>query len=116
MAGGGTEGEVIPSGAFGRGGHRRVAGFLSFRGCLGLAFARFAQTRAKRLSLNGGIQYGPERAFVRVEGPEALVGAFEMACIIGPECCSIVDWHWFPAGSSIPYSDSISAFGDYLKF
>jgi hypothetical protein len=110
------EGETIPSGDFGRGGHHRVTGFLSFRGRLGPTFARFAQTRARRLSLNGAIQSGPEHAIVRIEGPEALVGAFEMACIIGPETCSIDHWRWFPAGSSIPDSDSFSAFDDYLEF
>ena len=111
-----TEGETIPSGDFGRGGHRHVAGFLSFRGCLGPAFARFAQTRARRLSLNGTIQYSPQRAIVRIEGPEALVGAFEMACIIGPESCSIDHRRWFSADSSMPYSDSFSALDDYMEF
>ena len=110
------EGEIIPSGTFGRGGHLRVAGFLSFYGCLGLAFAKFAQARARRLALDGSIRYGPKRAIIRIEGPEALVGAFEMACIIGPEACSIVDWRWFPQGSPIPSSHDLSAFDDTLKF
>ena len=116
MAKGGAAGETIPSGAFGRGGHRRVAGFLSFRGRLGPAFAHFARTRARRLSLIGEIQFGPERAIVRIEGPEALVGAFEMACIIGPEACSIDDWRWSPAGSSTACSDGFAAFDDCLEF
>lgn len=111
-----AEGEVVPSGDFGRGGHRRVAGCLSFRGRLGPAFARFAQTRARRLSLNGKIQYGSQHAIVRIEGPEALVGAFEVACIIGPETCSIDDWRWYPADSSISDIENSSAFDDNFEF
>ena len=116
MAKGRAEGDIIPSGTFGRGGHRRIAGVLSFRGCLGPAFARFAQIRARRLSLNGGIQFGPKHAIVRIEGPEALVGAFEMACIIGPEACSIDDWCWFPKGSPVPFADNAAAFNGSLAF
>ncbi|MEM9626305.1 MAG: hypothetical protein AAGA21_08735 [Pseudomonadota bacterium] len=116
MAKGGADGETIPSGTFGRGGHRRVLGSLSFEGRLGPAFAQFAQTRARRLSLTGSIRYDATHAVVSIEGPEALVGAFEMACIIGPETCSIDNWSWHATDPSTADSDNASDFDDHLDF
>lgn len=55
-----------------------------------LSFAAFAAHRAARLSLRHAVTAQDlGRAVVRVEGPEALVDAFEMACSLGPGDCLV---------------------------
>lgn len=84
--------ELQESGPYGRGGHRPAAVEMSFFGRLGPVFVAFAKARADRLSLKGWIEQGGNRIRAHVEGPEALVGAFEMACCIGPEQSTVNDW------------------------
>lgn len=81
------------SGPFGRGGKRSASVDMVFRGSLGSAFLAFAKARADRLSLKGWIEVaGNDRVLAHVEGPDSLVGAFEMACCIGPEQSMVDDW------------------------
>lgn len=80
------------SGPFGRGGASRVAVDLDFTGKLGPAFTAFAMARARRLGLTGWIEGGSTHARAHAEGSEALVGAFEMACCVGPDQSLIYAW------------------------
>jgi len=82
----------LQSGPFGRGGNRPVTCRLEFRGRLGAAFAEFALLRARRLDLTGTLEAGETVAVAIVSGPEALVGAFETACCIGPDGAQVEDW------------------------
>ncbi|MEM7045302.1 MAG: hypothetical protein AAF543_21030 [Pseudomonadota bacterium] len=116
MTNGRAEGETIPSGTFGRGGHRRIAGLMWFEGRLGSAFASFAEERARRLSLKGDIRWGAQHAMVRIEGPEALIGAFEMACIIGPESCQVDDWRCSFDGSQAADIEYSTTFEHHARF
>ncbi len=81
------------SGPFGRGGTRPVAVEINFHGNLGAAFVAFATERARRLSLDGTIRPGETDVLVMVSGPEALVGAFETACCIGPDDAEVFEWN-----------------------
>lgn len=87
-----NRGDIQEAGGFGRGGARLVAHRFDFFGTLGPAFMTFAQARAAQLDLTGWIEDGGNRVAVLVQGPEALVGAFEMACCIGPDRCFVQDW------------------------
>ena len=80
------------SGGFGRGGQRPVALRFAFTGRLGPAFLEFARIRADRLDLRGWIAGEDDHAEAQIEGPEALVGAFEVACCIGPDNVAVEDW------------------------
>jgi acylphosphatase len=81
------------SGPFGQGGNRVVAVEMAFFGSLGADFVRFAEIRARRLGLTGWIEEtSGNRVLVHVEGPEALIGAFEMACCLGPDTTMVEDW------------------------
>jgi hypothetical protein len=56
------------------------------------SFAAFAAHRAGRLSLAHAVTAQDEgRAVIRVEGPAALIDAFEMACSLGPADCLVLD-------------------------
>lgn len=77
---------------FGAGGDAVIAARFEFSGDLAPSFSAFAHARAKRLSLTGWIAVDGRVAVAEVEGPEALVGAFEMACCIGPEDCFVNAW------------------------
>lgn len=49
------------------------------------AYAAFVAERARWLDIAGWIEtVGPGRATMVAAGPEALVGALEMACTLGP--------------------------------
>ena len=80
------------SGPFGRGGEHPVAVMMAFYGMLGPAFVEFAIARANRLSLTGWIREEGNRVLTHIEGPEALIGAFEMACCLGPLEADVQDW------------------------
>jgi len=80
------------TGSFGRGGQRPVSLRLEFTGRLGPDFTVFALARAERLGLRGWIVGRRDRAIVHLEGPEALAGAFEVACCIGPDTVVVDDW------------------------
>lgn len=87
-----AQGDRQDAGGFGRGGARHVALRFEFFGTLGAPFVAFAVARAGRLDLTGWIAEEGNRVAVYVQGPEALVGAFEMACCIGPNRCLVQDW------------------------
>lgn len=56
------------------------------------SFADFAAHRARRLSVAHALVVGgPDRAVVRLTGPEALIDAFEMALSLGPRDCLVRD-------------------------
>lgn len=56
------------------------------------SFMAFAEHRAGRLSLDMAFgRCNSEAVCVRVEGAEALVDMFEMACSLGPYDCIILD-------------------------
>ncbi len=82
------------TGDLGQGGARECATELRFRGVLGDVFVAFAVKRALRLSLRGWIEVGADEAVtVVVEGPEALVDAFEIVCSLGPIESVVDDWN-----------------------
>ena len=80
------------SGPIGQGGQRPVTFEFHFEGQLGQSFVDFAAERARRLSLNGTIQHGETDVLVTLSGPEALLGAFETACCIGPDDSTVDGW------------------------
>ncbi|TPW32576.1 hypothetical protein FJU08_06190 [Martelella alba] len=62
------------------------------------SFRALAENRAARLALQIDILTLDERAAeIRVHGPEALIGAFEMALSLGPYDCMILDIATSPA-------------------
>lgn len=62
-----------------------VAVRMSITGDLGAHYLAFVAERAGWLSLSGWVESrGAGQAEVVAAGPEALVGALEMACILGP--------------------------------
>jgi hypothetical protein len=62
-----------------------------FHGALRAAsFSAFARTRAARLGLVlHALEVSADGAEARVEGEEALLGMFEMACALGPLDCLV---------------------------
>ncbi len=83
---------TLDSGPFGRGGHQITGVRMEFFGRLGPAFLDFAIARAHRLDLKGWVTPFENRILITVQGPEAMVGAFEMACCIGPDEDEVQDW------------------------
>lgn len=62
-----------------------VAVRMRIAGMFGADYLGFVASRAQWLSLSGwAATVGPGRAEVVAAGPEALVGALEMACVLGP--------------------------------
>ncbi len=62
-----------------------VAVRMRIAGRFGTDYLAFIASRARWLSLDGWARIlGAGRAEVVVAGPEALVGALEMACVLGP--------------------------------
>jgi acylphosphatase len=62
-----------------------VALRMNIAGRLGSQFLHFVAERAGWLSLSGWVEsLGESNAIVVAAGPEALVGALEMACVLGP--------------------------------
>lgn len=62
-----------------------VAVRMQIAGDLGARYLEFVAERAAWLSLSGWVESRQEgRAEVVAAGPEALVGALEMACVLGP--------------------------------
>ena len=56
------------------------------------SFAEFAAHRAARLSIaHIVLKQTPERAVIRLTGPEVLLDAFEMAVSLGPADCLVRD-------------------------
>lgn len=80
------------SGTFGHGGEAQRAVALTYAGSLGDSFAAFALNRAHRLCLDGWISLVPGGATVAVQGPQALVDAFEIVCSLGPIDARITAW------------------------
>lgn len=66
---------------------------LEFLGDLPIdSFAEFATHRATRLSLCWEtVAQSPVRAVFRLNGPEAMIDAFEMALSLGPPNCLVHD-------------------------
>ncbi len=83
---------AVSSGDFGQGGQVSVSQKMAFWGTLGPSFLTFAKARAVRLDLRGWIAADDRTAIAHVEGPEALVGAFEAACCIGPDDATVQNW------------------------
>lgn len=65
-------------------GGRPVAVRMRIAGDLGGRYLDFVAERAAWLSLSGWASVAAGRAEVVAAGPEALVGALEMACVLGP--------------------------------
>ncbi|WP_176084849.1 hypothetical protein [Martelella sp. HB161492] len=62
------------------------------------SFRALAENRAARLALQIDILALDEQAAqIRVRGPQALIGAFEMALSLGPYDCMIFDITTCPA-------------------
>lgn len=95
------------SGPFGAGGRSPVAARLHFWGVLPPVFCAFAKARAERLSLTGFMRCDGAEAVAVVAGPDALVGAFEMACCIGPDAAVVEGWR----REALDPSADLSAYG-----
>lgn len=80
------------SGPFGRGGGRVLRMRLVFRGKLGPPFEAFVQARARRLSLPVEMTCSETEAQVLTQGPEAMIGALEMAACVAPANCVVETW------------------------
>ncbi len=93
------------SGPFGQGGQDRKAVTYLFEGRLGAPFTDFAMDRAKRLNLGGHIVPGETRATVYVEGPDAMIGAFETACSLGPIEADVQRWAILPTPRRLGVAD-----------
>lgn len=65
---------------------------LRFTGRLGSPFVRFARARGVRLSLTGFIRDEDDAVVVLLEGPAALIDAFEITCSLGPIDSQIDSW------------------------
>ena len=65
---------------------------MIFRGTLGPPFEAFVRARSARLSLALEIHCNEATATLVVTGPEALVGALEMAACVAPDECLVEDW------------------------
>lgn len=70
---------------------RRERMRLELDGCAAIdAILRFAQERAALMAVACVVvESGPARVVFDVAGPEAMVGAFEMACRLGPAGCLV---------------------------
>ncbi|MFW7267290.1 hypothetical protein ACMAUO_04875 [Gluconacetobacter sp. Hr-1-5] len=64
---------------------------LELEGCTAVeAIVGFARERAALMALECVVvESGPGRVVFDVAGPEPLVGAFEMACSLGPAGCLV---------------------------
>ncbi|MFT8778148.1 MAG: hypothetical protein ABF893_16060 [Gluconacetobacter liquefaciens] len=64
---------------------------LELDGCAAVeAIVGFAHERAALMALECAVvERGPTRVVLDVAGPEPLVGAFEMACSLGPGECLV---------------------------
>lgn len=82
------------SGEFGRGGDRRVHARLLLEGSIGDDYIAFLQDKARRLSLSLELTRRNSSVIATLNGPDALIGAFEMSAIIGTQDCQITDWSW----------------------
>jgi len=80
------------SGQFGEGGADLQAAEIRFTGTLGPAFVQFALARGRRLSLRGAIREEKDTVVIEVEGPSALIDAFEITCSLGPIGSKIHFW------------------------
>ena len=81
------------SGQLGDGGGSEVqTAEIRFTGSLGPAFVAFALARGRRLSLRGSIRDEDDTVVVAVEGPAALIDAFEITCSLGPIDSRIDSW------------------------
>ena len=57
------------------------------------SFLDFVRHRADLLALHAGIGTArPDRIEISVAGPEELVDAFEVACILGPIDCLVLEY------------------------
>jgi len=74
------------------GGAEIHAAELRFTGRLGAPFVRFAVARGRRLSLTGTIRDEDDAVVIALEGPAALIDAFEITCSLGPIESRIDSW------------------------
>lgn len=76
---------------------------MQIAGSLGADYLRFIASRARWLGLSGTAwSAGPGRAEVVAAGPEALVGALEMACVLGPLDTLVETLDSAPAPGPVP--------------
>ncbi|MBS3652121.1 hypothetical protein KEU06_26335 [Pseudaminobacter sp. 19-2017] len=80
------------TGSLGQGGAQEQAVAICFVGALGQPFVEFARERASRLALRGVIEQRCDTVVASLEGPEALIDAFEITCSLGPIACRVDFW------------------------
>lgn len=80
------------TGRLGEGGADLGAAEIRFSGRLGASFVGFAMARARRLSLAGSIEDGDTSVLIAVQGPAALIDAFEITCSLGPIDARVDSW------------------------
>jgi acylphosphatase len=74
------------------GGTEVEAAELRFTGRLGAPFVRFALARGRRLSLTGWVRDEDDTVVIALQGPAALIDAFEITCSLGPIDARIDSW------------------------
>ena len=77
---------------FGQGGHRRVTATMLFRGTFGPDYVPFVRAKAVAYGVEAVVTAGVGVVTVVATGPEALVGALEMAACIGTEDARVEGW------------------------
>lgn len=80
------------TGLLGRGGADEAVARLRFSGELGEPFVEFARDRGTRLGLRGQVRMHSDTVEVILQGPEALIDAFEITCSLGPFQCRVEAW------------------------
>ena len=77
---------------FGHGGHRRVTATMVFCGTFGPNYVPFVQAKALAYGVEVVVTADVGTVTVVATGPEALVGALEMAACIGTDDARVVGW------------------------
>jgi acylphosphatase len=76
---------------------------MHIAGAIGADYLRFVMSRAHWLGIAGWARTaGQGRVEVVAAGPEALVGALEMACILGPLDTLVDDLRCEPLAGMVP--------------
>lgn len=94
------------TGLLGQGGADQAMARIIFSGYLGEAFVEFARDRGARLGLRGQIRMHPDTVEVFLQGPEALIDAFEITCSLGPMQCDVDTWERVEVDAQTVTSDT----------
>jgi acylphosphatase len=83
---------------------------MRIAGVFDAGYLRFVAGRANWLSLSGwAMSPAPGRAEIVASGPEALVGALEMACVLGPLDALVETLETEPSAEAVPPGFAVRA-------